>query len=802
VYCSTRIGPAIAIIAGSTLMTEIMLTRLFSVVFWNHLAFLAISVALFGFAASALAVHFAHSRLASHCTESLLCKATSALAVAIIACDLIILAIPTTGDGALSFFSLITVFLAAACPFFASGFAICLAMTRLPDRATSLYFWDLAGSATGCLAVVPLLSLWGAPSALAIVSLVALCTTPLLVSRSAAGLNALKLPGAIAAIVLVLLASQNPTGALRVHFAKGVDVAKLGVEFNRWNSFSMVTVFPQPHFKGWSLSKAWNGPIPEHKSLVIDMNAMTALMRWQGNPNDAQFSLYDATSFVHHVRAKSTNVCVVGAGAGKDVLAALAASASSVTGVEINPLIVNDVMRDKFHDFVGNLYSRPDVSIQVEDGRHFLSTTKKSFDVIQLSMVDTSAATAAGAYALTENSVYTVEAFEEFYDRLSDDGMLSVSSVSLNNLAVGERLTWVAREALSRKGQNPATQMMVLTTPWLGLPNAVLHNVILCHSAFTEDQLSRAKSEAERLGFFLAYAPNQKLGASSKSAIIESIITKPKNELLAAAEKLPLDLRPTTDDRPFFFYQNRLSDLVRLLAADRPDHMFGNGGYFLGRLLAVSLLIAGIFVGLPLLFARRLLQAGKGRPVLDALYFVCLGVGFMAAEIAVIQNLMVFLGKPTYALIAVLFVLLATGGIGSAFAGKLNNSPLHRAAPPTFVALYILAFWVSPLASSALRAAIAWPDTARLALAAAFLAPLGFALGMPLPLAIKALAQRAPSRIPWLWGINGTASVLGSLFATVLSIHAGISNTMASAAALYALAALLSLSVCKRVQNA
>jgi hypothetical protein len=367
---------------------------------------------------------------------------------------------------------LLLLFALTAAPFFVGGLCISLAMTRFSLVAHRLYFWDLLGAAGACLLVVPALGLLGGPIALLVSAALALGAA-LAFGRGSIGQPAVRRwivsGGAVVALVAMLAPSL---GWLRIRVAKGVDLGQAHAELNRWNSFSMVTVLPAVGFRGWGMSPAYRGPVPPQKTLVIDMNAMTTITQFDGRLETVRHALFDLSALVYSIRRDPGEVCVIGAGGGKDVLAALAGGATRVSAVEINPLIVDDVMRDRYADFSGHLYARDDVDVHVADGRSFVRGAPRRFDVILLSMVDTSAATAAGAYALTENSLYTADAFEDFIQHLSPGGVLSVSTVSLEGLAVGARLVSVAREALQRTGSDPSTALIVAETPWLSSPRS------------------------------------------------------------------------------------------------------------------------------------------------------------------------------------------------------------------------------------------------------------------------------------------------------------------------------------------
>ena len=499
-----RVGLGVGLVSASLLSTELALTRLFSVVLWYHFAFLAISVALFGTGAAALGVRLWQHRLAPERTAALLARGCVALAAAIVVAVAAVLRFPPDlgPSASFAFFSstnlrLFVVFVASALPFVAGGFVLALALLRHPTRIHFLYAADLAGAAAGCLLVIPLLEWLGAPRALlASAVLAGLAGLPFAMGeeprrrRSAAA-------AALAAAGVVLLAASPPVAdAWRLHRAKGLDLDAMPVELERWNSFSMVTVTGGVPFTGWSMSPAYGGLPLAQKAVLIDLHALTPLVAFGGDPATARPVLWDLSSFVHLVRPRGGEVCVIGAGAGRDVLAALAAGARRVTAVEINPLIVEEVVRGAFRKYAGGLYDRPDVRVVVDDGRAFVRGSSDSFDVVHLSMVDTSAATGAGAYALTENGLYTLEAFGDYLSRLRPGGMLSVASISTKELDGGARLAALVRRAVEASGGDPRRSIAVVSGRWLGRSGAILHNVLVKRDGFTAEEAERVRVAA------------------------------------------------------------------------------------------------------------------------------------------------------------------------------------------------------------------------------------------------------------------------------------------------------------------
>lgn len=799
---SRALGLGIAVLCGCLLVAEVALTRIFSVTIWYHFAFLAISVALFGTGAASVGVHLSGHRLDPEKTGKHLGVAGILLGVTLLFAELVLLQVSSDWSQSLlgEWGKLFVLFAASSAPFLVGGFAVGLAMTRHAAHVHTLYFWDLAGAAVGCLVVIPAMDVLDAPRVLAFTAALAAASGGLLAtSGPGPAWRAGRLLGPAVGVALAAVVLLAP-GLVAVRWAKGERIADKHPEWNRWNSFSMVTVMPYLEaggakaFSGWGMSPRYTGPVAEQKALFIDLNAMTTLTRFRGDFAEVAHGLHDATAFVHVVRPGAKRVCVIGAGGGKDVLAALASGAEHVTAAELNPLIAEGVVRGAYADFTGGLYARPDVTLRLGDGRAIVRELSDELDLVHLSMVDTSAATAAGAYVLSENSLYTVEAFGEYLAKLRPGGMLSVSSVSLPSLAVGERLATLARAAAKGAAQDPAESVIVISTPWLALPNATLHNVILKKGAFTPEELERAREGAAREGFRATYLPGRAPAAKAGAEALFATILGAKDEaaLRAGIDAWPVDVAPPTDDRPFFFYQNRLRDLVRMMSPMERTQAFpfGNGLFILAKVLLVALAMVGACILVPL--SRTRSRDGGGGEAVEVSYVCLLGVGFMAVEIGLVQRVTLYLGRPSDGLAVVLFVLLAMGAVGS----LRSSAPaeVRRRRLPLLLAglvTYLVVVFQSGLFQRVLGATATSALSVRIATASVFLAPLGLFLGTALPSFLAAVGERTPGRVPWLWGLNGATSVLGSVLATLVAMHAGISGTLWLGTLAYAAAAVL-----------
>jgi len=800
VQCPRSIGLGVGLISLALMHTQIVLTRIFSVVVWYHFAFFAISVALLGLSASALLVHGLQRRLTGDHTPKVLAACALVFAASILGLAAVILrATPDWfGVGEASFFTMFTpkllvIFCATTAPFFAGGFVLSLALSRWPEAIHRNYAYDLSGAALACGLVIPVLDRVGGPKALLVSTAFAALAAPVFALAQHSGSLLRRCLPWLAGGLLVVTAGLGAAtaGALEIRVAKGLDLARMTPEYNRWNSFSLVSVFPSWSFRGWGLSPNYHASVPPEKALVIDMNAFTPVLAFNGDFAAVKHTQFDLSALAFRVHPKLQHACVVGAGGGKDVLAALAAGAKRVTAIEVNPLIANDVMRGRYRAFTGGLYDRPDVEVHVEDGRSFLRRSTDRYDVIVISMVDTSAATAAGAYALAENSLYTVDAFRDFLARLAPGGILTVASVSLDGLAVGARLSSLARAALHKRGADLSRSVVVVQTPWLAVHGAIMHNVLIKPSGFTAAEQTELGQTSDALGFHVGYMQGRKPPPGAvEQGWIASILSDPNDAALArAAGSWPLDVSPVDDDRPYFFYQNRLRDSWHALWSSGDTHLFGNGLVVLLKVLMAALVMVALCIVGPLWWMSRRGNTGTDNTLTgsDILYVGCLGLGYMFIELGCIQRLLPYLGTPTHALTAVLLVLLLAGGIGSRVVANAPAALIQRLlyALVGYAAL-LTASWQSVAAATA-----GLPIGARAVVAGIGLAPLGFLMGIPLPSGLSAVRARDAAKVPWLWGINGAASVLGSVLATLGSMHAGISALLISGVALYVGAALL-----------
>ncbi len=470
---------------------------------------------------------------------------------------------------------------------------------------------------------------------------------------------------------------------------------------------------------------------------------------------------------------------------------AVANGSPSVTGIEINPIIATTIMRQRYADYSQHLYQRPDVHIQVTDGRSFLRSTKQQFDVVQMTLVDTWASTAAGAFALSENNLYTVEAFREYFDHLKPDGMIAITRWEFRHPREALRVVAVAMDALHRLGvANAARNFIVVSQGSLdedGIPVVVLAK----KTPFTseeEDAVSRHLDNYPALESLYLPSDHEQ---NPFSDLIAS------NDPYGFARSYAYNTAPVTDNAPFFFFTLKLGQVLgekRLRGGI--DWKVNLGVLVLLLVLVISVIAVLAFLILPLVLRSR----DNRHSVAPLLYFVAVGLAYILVEIAFIQRFVLFLGHPTYALTVVIFLLMLSSGAGSLVSRLwLRRTDLGWVPLVLVIATLLADVFFLPDRLAALRG---MGFGYRLLVSGILLIPLGFVMGMPFPTGLRALASLPVTEFPadegasdnaveWAWAMNAAASVLGSVLAMVIAIQFGLTVTLACGAAAYLLALLL-----------
>jgi spermidine synthase len=759
----TQLYLGLGVTTLATLILELSLTRIFSVVFYYHFAFLAISIALFGLGAGGV---FSYVVAGS---GGRLYSKLGTLGLANGACVVLSLWFILSRSG-LSITTLVLVYFASALPFFLTGTVVSIAISEAMERVDRAYFFDLAGASAGCLLLIPWLNWFGGPNTVIAAAVLYCIAAVFWFSQENA--NVRRAVAALSALVLTILMTAN----VKLHFidissAKG---SRLPPErFTAWNSFSRIGV---SRVEIASKSKAaWN--------IVIDGDASTEIagLDWdRGLSDEDRFKLlHEGPGFPYALRP-GAKALIIGPGGGYDVARALASGSRDITAVEINPIIANTVMRDKFLADSHRIYERPEVRVFVEDGRSFVRGSSEKYQVVQATLVDTWASTAAGAFALSENNLYTTDAFYDYLSHLTPDGILAFSRWGFDPPRESLRLISLAIEALDRLGGKDVAHHVMAVRQATGLLGwGDLDTVVVSRAPFNEEDVARARRILSDAHIDALYLPGDPP-------------TNPFGELALASDPRSFfahysyDVSPVGDDRPFFFYTVQPRDLWTFFRhgnRQNADYKVNRAVPLLFGLMGISLAATALVLVLPRwLFSSRL---PKQKGVMTFLwYFLCLGAGYILIQVALIQKFVLLLGHPTYALTVIVFSMLVSSGLGSYFSRKFvagQDSRLGLILILIAVLVSALAIGVRPLVS----AAAAWPLGVKMALTALSIAPAGFLMGMPFPSGLRRLEKRHAPSVRWAWSLNAAASVLGSTGAIFLAIYLGLRATLLIGAGLY-----------------
>ena len=793
---------AVALLSAGVLGYEILLARLLAIVHWHHFAYMIIAVALLGFgAAGSLVAVFQQPLLKrfrlSFGLAALGFGAGAPLAFAL-AQSLPFNALEIAWDRAQPAW-LFALYLVLSLPFLSAALALALAFRANAARAGALYRMDLVGAGLGALGMVILLDALPLADALRVLAVLGAVSGGIVLLWGRA--RRLARGGAMLALAAGLaLPAALPDHWLRPHPSpyKGLSLALTApdarIVAERHGPLGWVTAVESPsvpfrHAPGLSLM-APAGP-PEQVGLFTDGGAPSAI-----TPADADLRYLEAeTAALPYHLVERPRVLVLGAGGGAEVLRAPHHGARAVDAVELNPDVLA-IVRDVLSDAPGAAWEGGSVRTHVADARSFAARSSEQWDLIQIALVDSFSAAAAGVHALDESLLYTVEALGEFLDRLAPGGVLAVTRWLKLPPRDSLKLLWTARWALAARGVADPASRIVMIRGWKTT------TLVIAQRPFGEDAIAELRAFADAYAFDLVWHPGLAEGdANRHNRLAEpefyrgaAAILGPDPEGFAARYKFAL--RPATDDRPFFFHTLKWATLPELLA------LRAQGGLPLvewGFVILVATLVQGAIAAtflilLPLLALRapRTMSTSDPSRWRVLVFFASLGLAFLFIEIAFMQRFAVFLGHPLYAIAVVLAGLLVFAGLGAgaterltSLAGRRPPIPLAAAAITVVGGAYI------GLLPYVFEAAQGWHVAARIAAALVLLGPIGFLLGMPFPLGLKALGAHAPALVPWAWGINACASVVSASLATFIALHVGFTPVLGCALVLYALAAMV-----------
>ena len=778
------------------LMLQIVQTRVLSVILWYHLAFFAISLAMLGMTIGALLVHFKAALFpGSRLLENLVwISAAFSIAVVLSTFSLITTVIPagmanTLVMTALAWLKLILILLP---PYIFGGMAISLALTRSRWPVGLVYGVDLLGASTGCLLVLLLLNWADAISVLiAIGTFGAIAAVCFGIARRLAGetatpvlaigrLGPFRRPAILAIVfgaVAIVNSAMQPNGLVLM-------LSKDKLEFTKpsallWNSFSRIWVgedtLGQPAM--WGPSSIMPDFEVSERHLDIDGSAATAMYQFHGDVPQMAFLRYDITNLAYSIRHEG-NAAVIGVGGGRDLLSAYVFGFRNITGVELNPIFVN-LLNHSFRRY-NNLVDLPGTRLFVDEARSWFARTTDRFDLIEMSLVDTWAATGVGAFSLSENGLYTVQGWRLFLNALTPTGVFTVSRW-YNPQAVMEtgRLISLAMAALRNEGvERPEAHLFLAATSHLA-------TLIVSKSPFSADDVAILRARATALKFTVLISPDQPAASPVLQRVLDA---RQQSDFAALARDYHIDFSVTTDERPFFFNQLNLLDPQSIKIALHSDAGVVRGNLMASLTVGIIMALSGLLVLFAMIVpaSPALRQAPARLALLGTSYFLLIGLGFMFVEIGLIQRISIFLGHPVYGLAIGLFGIILSTGIGSLVSGwwQLHTASRIIAWACTLGAyVALLPVWLPSVVLSY--------DGSSLFIRAfasfAAMTPAGLLMGWGFPTGMQLVNAVDTRPTPWFWAVNGAASVLAASVAVATSIVFSINVSLWFGAACYIL---------------
>ncbi len=785
---------SIALVSAGALAYEVLLVRLFAIIQWHHFAYMVISIALLGFGASgSFLVLFQRVLLPRYHLTYIANLLLFALAVTV--CFSLAQALSFNPEELLwdpwQMGRVTWVYLLLALPFFFAATAIGISLMRFNDAVMRLYSADLTGAGIGSLSVVALLYLLSPIGALRAVTCIGL-------AAALAAAFELRLRASRIGMVVLCAATIGAFIALQTlglnispykSLSAALQVIDAKVELERSSPLGLLSVLasrtvPLRHAPGLSLNT--NSAIPEQRGIFTDADSMTALMA--KGPRES-FAYLDMMTHAlpYHLKA-ADSVLILGSGGGSMIWQARYHRVPAITAVELNPQVIA-LIRQDYADFAGPLYDEEDVKLKIGDARGFLAADDGSYDVIQFAPAGSFNAAGAGLYAINENYLYTVQGLRDAVKRLSSDGYLAISLWIKMPPRDTLKMFATAIAALEELGQPDPGRHLLLIRSWQ------TSTLLVKRAPFSDAEIRRAVEFCQRRSFDVAYYPGMREAEANRFNLLQQpYYYQGARALLGDASRQYLDnykfdLRPATDDRPYFSHFFKWRTLREIIA------LRGQGGVPLlesGYLIVIVTLIQAILLSvviilLPLRYLRR-----RGSPAPPsypriAVFFGSLGLGFLFIEIAFIQKFFLFLHHPVFTVATVLSAFLIFAGAGSYWGQQLKNKyGLRRVivAAAGMIALLCLVY-VLALPKLVFAPLVGAPFTLKVFVSIVLVGCLALFMGMPFPLGISQLSARLPSMIPWAWAINGCASVISAVLATVLAIHCGFSSVVMIAAVLY-----------------
>jgi len=798
--------------SASVLAYEILLMRLLSIGQWHHFAYMSISMALFGFGAAGSLLFLLFERIKKRLDEWLVVLA-GATAVSFS------MAFSLSQKVALDplqlvwqpyqWFNMLLTYLLMATPFLLAGGIVGIILTGAGEQAHRMYAVDLLGAGCGALAIVPALYLgppWSLLPALGGLVLLGAIWCCLKVRRRKKGMVTLLIAAGVLAMAYVIMPPVP-----RIHDTKALPMTlsfpDARIEAETAGPLGLIHVVGSSlirHVPGLSLNFGLDagdkeGSLPEQKGIFIDADALSPITMFSGDLDELEYLDFTTRALPYHLRPPVSSL-IAGSGGGADVLLSLLHHTPKIIALEANKQIAG-LLLGPLSVFSGHLYSRPEVSLEVREARQFLHATDARFDLIQLSLFDSFATSAGGLHSAAESYLYTTEAFSLYLSRLTDSGMLAITRWLKLPPRDSLRIIATALSALRKLhlSDHPERHLLFIRS-WN------TSTILVSRLPFTPEDIVRATKFCDDRNFDLAYYAGMDMNLANRYDVQDSPYYFIGANALCGSEaqsfldRYIFDISSTTDDRPYFshfFRWDRATELFQHLRREWFP-MIELGYVFILATLVQAVVASGVLILLPLIFirwVRRQSSQAERTPRLSEvlgilMYFGCIGVAFMSLEMAILPKYTLLLSHPVYSAAVVLSTILVFAGFGSLCVRRF------QAIGSCFIWIPVAAifFWVGFYAVAGDRLfeyALKWTLWNRIVLTVILLSVPSFFLGWLFPSGLRAVARKFPGMVPWAWGINGCASVIGAVLGKCLTISIGFRPVMFAACALYFLAAAI-----------
>ena len=795
---------AVSLLSAAAIAYEVLLTRLFAIALWHHFAYMVISLALLGYGASGTFLVFVRHRLQARFGASFASLAVS-FGLAAIGCYALAWRLPfnpleVIWDWRQQLY-LAAMYLLLALPFFAAGSAVGLSLAAWSARIGAIYRADLTGAGVGAVGIV--LAMFALPpeDCLRAVAAVAFAAAAFALASEGRGRAPLALTVIAVPVTLAWPATWlKPMPSPYKGLSLALTVPETHVIAERNGPLGHLSVIESPsvplrHAPGLSLAASMAPP--EQLGVFTDGDSVSVMTRFTGDFKPLDYLDQQTSALPFHLLDRPATL-VLGAGAAADVLQALYHRASRIDAVELNPQMV-DLVNREFGEFSGRIYGRPEVSVHVAEARSFVEGNRRRWDLIQLALLDSYAASAAGVQALSESPIYTVEALQAYLDHLNPGGLVAITRWLSNPPRDTVKLFATVVAALetdvgtSPNETNPGERLALLH----GWNTATL---LVKKDRFTRDEIAALRSFAAERQFDVAWYPGMRgdepnrYNRLAKPTLYDAAVALLGPGRSAFLADYRFNIWPATDDRPFFFRFFKWSLLPQLAALRRQGgFVFVDTGYLVVVLALLQAVIASaILILLPLAWLPRgeERRAAPG-PLRVAFYFLLIGFAFLFVEIAFIHRFSLFLGHPLAAIAVTLAGFLVSAGLGSGTSKRVASRWPQAAITLAVAAIVSLGVVYAMVLPPLFDGLMGFTLSAKIAVAVGLLAPLGFVMGLPFPLGLSRVSECAPGLVPWAWGINGCASVVAAVMASLLAMHVGFTAVLALALGLYTATPLL-----------